>query len=916
MMSEVSKAYRGAVSTFRCEQVRDEFFKDPSDTAMQALIDAGLAKQAGAEWREPAAALAAAPTANDLTAVVHSFETEKAKRAAPQPSSPKAKVDDATKQQMFAEVARYIASGLHCIHIAHNGKVPRNNNWRTERLDLEKAQSLYLGEPMPNVGVALGEGSKGVCDVDLDWPLAPAIAEAVTFSDLSAFGRAGKPMSHRLFQCIDLTKDTSLVKFELPDSPCLKAHLPNEHALCVLEIRGNRQQTVFPPSIHSSGEQIAWTEGNTFGMPPPRKWNDIVELGGMTAFLTLMATFYPPEGVRNDFSLALGGALIRALAKDYKDDDAGLIEAVDKSVQAVCRLGGDKGHGRSWTERAANTLAKIRAGKPAWGLTKLIEILGFDTAVEQRIRKWLGAEADDRPVIIYSEGDLGPMVDAAQNVLLAGKEPIYQRGGKLVKPLRLDKSKVDGSDKKGKTIRPAGSLIVGQIDSLSMRVHLTNAAVWRIPSALGTKRGAPPITFASTMLSYKDGWQFPPLLGTADTPTLRDDGTVIAVEGYDEESHIYLDFGGMVFDKVPERPTKQEALDALAKFKFLIKDFAFVDEASRSVALAMMICGVVRRTLPTAPFHLIDASTAGEGKTLLVDAASTIATGHDATLTTFASREELGKRIVSHLLNGDAFVNFDNITMPLDGDTINAMLTHSTLSERILGANNAPPLPTNSMWAGTGNNILVRGDLGRRTLKARLHSGHQRPAERQTHTVRDLKGHILERRAELVIAAIIVVRWLIADGAVIDRALELGSFEQWSRWIRAPLVLLGEADPVETQAIIRDDDPAMQGQIAFANAWRKCQSLNIENWFRVADLMVQMAVDDDLRRAAEGLCPSGLNALTLGHKLRGMMDTPMPLPTSDGKGEEPWHVQQQRRNGEMVYRLTPMAQPQQREWAL
>lgn len=104
-----------------------------------------------------------------------------------------------------------------------------------------------------NIGVIMGERSGGLVDVDLD------CAEAVELADIylphtgAVFGRAGKPRSHRLYIALG-------VHFE-------KFSDPINDGSCLLELRsdtaaGGREQTVFPPSIHESGEAIRW-EGDT-----------------------------------------------------------------------------------------------------------------------------------------------------------------------------------------------------------------------------------------------------------------------------------------------------------------------------------------------------------------------------------------------------------------------------------------------------------------------------------------------------------------------------------------------------------------------------------------------------------------------------------------------------------------------------
>jgi hypothetical protein len=55
-----------------------------------------------------------------------------------------------------------------------------------------------------NVGIALGERSGGLVDLDFDWPEANRIAEIVC-PDLPSFGRATSPPNHRYWRWMQRT---------------------------------------------------------------------------------------------------------------------------------------------------------------------------------------------------------------------------------------------------------------------------------------------------------------------------------------------------------------------------------------------------------------------------------------------------------------------------------------------------------------------------------------------------------------------------------------------------------------------------------------------------------------------------------------------------------------------------------------
>ena len=53
---------------------------------------------------------------------------------------------------------------------------------------------------------------------------------------------------------------------------------------------------------------------------------------------------------------------------------------------------------------------------------------------------------------------------------------------------------------------------------------------------------------------------------------------------------------------------------------------------------------------------------------------------------------------------------------------------------------------------------------------------------------------------------------------LVKRGAEFGSYNQWTRWVRDPLLALGVPDPVRRIAAARDKDPVRQAKIDQVNA--------------------------------------------------------------------------------------------------
>ena len=121
----------------------------------------------------------------------------------------------------------------------------------------------------------------------------------------------------------------------------------------------------------------------------------------------------------------------------------------------------------------------------------------------------------------------------------------------------------------------------------------------------------------------------------------------------------------------------------------------------------------------------------GSGKSKLVDIASMIATGHEApVISQGRTEEEMEKRLGAALIAGDTLISFDNCEQPLGGELLCQALTQPVLKIRILGKSVIVAVPTNAMFAATGNNLIIAGDMVRRTIVGTLDPRVERPETR------------------------------------------------------------------------------------------------------------------------------------------------------------------------------------------
>ena len=78
--------------------------------------------------------------------------------------------------------------------------------------------------------------------------------------------------------------------------------------------------------------------------------------------------------------------------------------------------------------------------------------------------------------------------------------------------------------------------------------------------------------------------------------------------------------------------------------------------------------------------------------------------------------------------------------------------------------------------------------------------------------------YVRAHRPALLVAALTIWRWG-RRSPLVKRGAEFGSYGQWTRWIRDPLLALGVPDPVLRIAAARDKDPVRQAKIEVFDKW-------------------------------------------------------------------------------------------------
>lgn len=430
------------------------------------------------------------------------------------------------------------------------------------------------------------------------------------------------------------------------------------------------------------------------------------------------------------------------------------------------------------------------------------------------------ARREPRPRINILAGKLHDITEQAMQTLVRLEVNVFQRGEKLVRPVRAV-----GTDSKGNRVEAAALM---ECDKVYMRKLLCqhidwfkwderckadgNGEHWRQVDA--------PDDVAKMVIASAGQWPFRAIAGVRSTPTLRHDGSIIAKPGYDQRTALFLDTK-VVLPSISDRPTKADAQAGLKLLTDLLQEFPFVNEASRSVSLSAMLSAVARTMFDVVPAHGARAPTPGTGKSYLFDIVSAILLGERCPVISVSSDSEgeTEKRIVGMALSGQQIINLDNVNGTVGGDALCQLIERPVCYLRPLGQSAQVRVDNRSIVFFNGNNCHVRGDMTRRVLLADLDARIEKPAEREF--TGDPVAKVLANRGKYIAACMTVLRAYQEAGSPKVVKFPMNSFGEWSATVRSALVWLGEADPCLTIQKARDEDPELQRLAAFVSAARE-----------------------------------------------------------------------------------------------
>lgn len=415
-------------------------------------------------------------------------------------------------------------------------------------------------------------------------------------------------------------------------------------------------------------------------------------------------------------------------------------------------------------------------------------------------------EAKHRPTIYIAPGELARIVESAE-MELAQTGRHYQRGG-LIVTVQTDPGSNETSIK--------------ELNPQNLALVISSVAIWMKYDARSSSWVVtdPPVRHSRILYDLAAYRHLPVLHGLARQPHLRIDGSIVTEPGYDPFSKLFGVFTASDFD-IPDEPTREDALAAVAELSALLQEFPFKDSCDLAAALAAILTAVVRPCLPLAPMFHVRAPLIASGKSYLCNVIAAFGSPSIPSAISFPQDdEECRKLLLASLLNGPAAIIFDNLTSDLvPYKSLCSVLTEEYISGRILGVSKTATVGTRSLFLSSGNNVDPVRDMSRRCVTIRLDPACEVPASRRFKS--DPLSAVRLQRGRYVSLALTIIRASIVSNQSKIPCKSLATYEQWTDWVRQPLMWLGLPDPATAVFESMASDPDRETLGRLLSLWQK-----------------------------------------------------------------------------------------------
>jgi len=508
---------------------------------------------------------------------------------------------------------------------------------------------------------------------------------------------------------------------------------------------------------------------------------------GETVFCALTASCLRGVDVQKSLGIIAAGVKEFVFWADHDEPNLkrGLTKGVGlQSAEYAARLMVEQGHEvRVLLPEVVNTdwLDEYRIDPP-----RLRNALANSTP-------WKPEDGDNRTPIHHEPDAIHKTVEQLE-IALSKHPAIFQQNSRLVKlAMREDRSE----------------LAALTVDSLAEIVSQVAYIERANNSSDGEGKSAIP---KGVLLALRDRGDYPavrPIGGFSAVPITRPDGTIWQTSGYDARTSRFYS-PACEYPKIPDRPTRDDALAAMRIVLDPFAEFPFATAADQAAVPALLITLVCPDLIEgPRPLISVEASDPGSGKGKLLTTCAVIATGQEAGMDPFPTGnhadEVLSKRLDTAAINGTPLVVFDNAAKTIGSPILDAFVTAARWTGRRFGTQQQFNVRNTTCAAVTANNPPYGADTRRRALRIRLEPDED-PARRKF--ARELPRYAAERRAEIVAAILTVVRAYFVAGQPKHELPAWGSYESWSI-VREICVFAGLADPAGTRDLLEDHDTTL-----------------------------------------------------------------------------------------------------------
>lgn len=233
--------------------------------------------------------------------------------------------------------------------------------------------------------------------------------------------------------------------------------------------------------------------------------------------------------------------------------------------------------------------------------------------------------AKHKPTIKAEAGNIGSIADAGERELAATKR-YYQRGGLIV-------SIATDPESRETAIKP--------VSQPALLRALSGCAIWTRYDARSDADvviDTPP-KHVNVLFDSEAYAHLPALSGIARQPHLRPDRSLVRDAGFDAPTGLFGVFDARLFS-IPDKPTRQQALDALQELRGLLTEFEFNNAHDEAAALAGILTAAIRPSLTTAPMFHIKAPQIASGKSYLSGIIAAFASPSTPSAVAFPSNEK------------------------------------------------------------------------------------------------------------------------------------------------------------------------------------------------------------------------------------------------------------------------------------